>query len=213
LQAIFDLLPYCDTIADIGTDHGKLGCALLKADKCRRAWFTDLSAPSLSKARALAGKLDLSDRAEFFVGDGCAALSCAPDAAVIAGMGGGTIIHILENGLNKLQHSCLVLGAQSELVQLREFLCRNGFRIADEAVVREGDKLYVLIKAENGAEELSEAQLAAGPRLMEKRVGLTLEYYANMYKKAEFALNCAKKANKTDINKLETEAALWKSLL
>ena len=213
LKAIFNLLPDGGTVADIGTDHGKLGCELLTKNKCRRVWFTDISAPSLEKARLLAAKSGVSDRAEFFVGDGCEALPGSPDAAVIAGMGGGTIIHILENGLDKLRNACLVLGPQSELTDVRLFLSEHGLRITEETAVREADRLYVLIRAEAGEEKLDRAQLILGPCLRNKTDENARAYFELMFRKQAYALECCEKAGKTGLEDLKTEVELWKSLL
>ena len=63
LTALADLCPACRVFADIGTDHGRLGAYLLQVGRCRRALLTDISAPSLEKARKLIGALSLTNRA------------------------------------------------------------------------------------------------------------------------------------------------------
>ena len=84
LSEMIRMLPKCGIVADIGTDHGRLGAQLLLTGKCGKVWFSDISAPSLEKARGLIAQRGLQERAEFFVGDGARALPGAPDAAVIA---------------------------------------------------------------------------------------------------------------------------------
>ena len=77
LTALADLCPACRVFADIGTDHGRLGAYLLQVGRCDRALLTDISTPSLEKARKLIGALSLTDRAEFFVGNGALRLTQA----------------------------------------------------------------------------------------------------------------------------------------
>ena len=36
LRACADLIPACETVADVGTDHGYLGVFLLQSGVCRR---------------------------------------------------------------------------------------------------------------------------------------------------------------------------------
>ena len=54
LQAVLELTPRGEPVADIGCDHGRLACALLQRGA---PWVTavDISEPSLEKARRLAG--------------------------------------------------------------------------------------------------------------------------------------------------------------
>ena len=87
LRAIEDLAPACRCFADIGCDHGRLGAQMLLSGRAQRVWFTDISAPSIEKARVLIRKLGLSDRAVFRVGDGARALDQPPDAAASSGAG------------------------------------------------------------------------------------------------------------------------------
>ena len=51
LRAIEDLAPACRCFADIGCDHGRLGAQMLLSGRAQRVWFTDISAPSIEKAR------------------------------------------------------------------------------------------------------------------------------------------------------------------
>ena len=98
LSMIVRLVGSCERCADIGCDHGRLGAFLLQADRCKSVVLTDVSAPSLNKARRLIRDLGLEDRAEFAVGSGALALDAPVDCAVIAGMGGATIAAILREG-------------------------------------------------------------------------------------------------------------------
>ena len=47
LSEMIRMLPKCGIVADIGTDHGRLGAQLLLTGKCGKVWFSDISAPSL----------------------------------------------------------------------------------------------------------------------------------------------------------------------
>ena len=109
LSMIARLVGSCESCADIGCDHGRLGAFLLQSGQCRRVLLTDISAPSLEKARALMHGLGLTDRARFSVGNGALALDETPQVAVIAGMGGTTIARILREGRERLDGARLVL--------------------------------------------------------------------------------------------------------
>ena len=53
LAALAGLVPPCGYAADIGSDHGLLPAFLLENGICRGVAVTDLSAPSLEKAKEL----------------------------------------------------------------------------------------------------------------------------------------------------------------
>ena len=71
LSLIAELAGHCECYADIGCDHGRLGAFMLQNDLCHRAQLTDISEPSLKKARALIALLDRTgiDRARRGCGD------------------------------------------------------------------------------------------------------------------------------------------------
>lgn len=209
LKAIFDLLPECVVCADIGTDHGKLGCELLKTGKCREVWFTDISHDSLEKARHLAEEANLSSHAHFFEGDGAECLPGAPDAAVIAGMGAGTIIHILKNGMENLRGSTLILGANVDVSFLRRFLAENGFSIEDECAVTEGKKHYILIRAVPGVMQLTKEEEILGPILMRRKDPEVGIYAASRWNTIHKALESAGRSDTADTSEMEYELELW----
>ena len=93
LNKILELLPECDLLADVGCDHGILGVAALKQKKVQRIIFTDISAPSLQKAKIYAQQNGVFDRCDFILGDGLCGRKV--DCAVIAGMGAKEILKIL----------------------------------------------------------------------------------------------------------------------
>ena len=212
LAAICEMLPSCAVVADIGADHGRLGAQLILNGACERVWFSDISAESLQKARALIGRLGLSEKADFFVGDGANALPDAPNAAVIAGMGGATISGILENAGGKLDNTALVLQPNVGTTELRRTLERVGFRISDERIVRAGNRWYVLIRAERGEMRLSPREAVAGPVLLLKNDENFRLYAAFRKRVAEKALAGAKKSPNADTEALEFELSVWKGM-
>jgi len=145
LKAVLSLIDRCDVLADIGCDHGKLALAACKDGLCRVCLLSDISSGSLKKARQLFDKEGCGDKAEFFVGDGLSALSRQPDTCIIAGMGGYQIINIIKQSPFKCSTYILQPMKNSDL--LRAFLCRVGYSIVYDRVVRDGGKFYDIIKA------------------------------------------------------------------
>ncbi|MBQ1256335.1 MAG: SAM-dependent methyltransferase [Clostridia bacterium] len=213
LTKIIELLPETGIIADIGTDHGRLGAQLLLNNKCRKVWFSDISAPSLEKAKKLTERLNLSDRSEFFISDGAKAFPHAPDCAVIAGMGGATIAEIIKNAGDKLKGTHLVLQPNVYIYELRKALIGCGYRIKDEACVISAKRKYILISAEHGKEEYSEFELMAGPVLLKNKSEAFMEYARFRERVITKALKGIEESESADKTELEKELSVWKEIL
>ncbi|MBQ3667867.1 MAG: SAM-dependent methyltransferase [Clostridia bacterium] len=212
LNALISLTPNCETAADIGTDHGILGCELLERRICRRVWFSDISLASLAKARRLAQNKGLGERADFFIGDGAKPLPASPDAAIIAGMGGQMICHIIGDSIEKLKSTTLILGANTNLFELRLWLSQNAFKIEDEIAVCENRRYYVLMKAQSGCMNMSEDELHIGPVLIKKRDDESKAYFAHRSNCAKHALEQAFNSNEQIKQSLGKELERWQKL-
>ena len=213
LSMIARLVGRCECCADIGCDHGRLGAFLLQTDQCRRVQLTDLSEPSLKKARALIHGLNLLDRVRFSVGDGLLALEEAADAIVIAGMGGATIAGILCAGRDRLNGARLVLQPNVAAPQLRQALCRLHYAITDERVVQDGRRCYVILQAEPGKADYSLKELVVGPVLLERMPDELAPYAAFRLRVAKKALAGARASDDaSQQDPLEREVAIWEEV-
>ena len=174
LSALMDMIPQEGAVADIGCDHGRLACALLQRGQ-EKVYATDLSAPSLEKARRLAAKLGLEDRMVCCLGDGLTALNGEKASClVIAGMSAVTIQGILE----KAEDETLVLQPMMDMPSLRRYLTDHGWRIEDEDLVREERRFYPMLRAVRGEARCTEDELEFGPVLLRKRHPLLKDYWA-----------------------------------
>ena len=187
LSAIAEMLGSCVCCADIGSDHGRLGAFLLQNRRCARVCLTDVSAASLEKARKLIALTGLEERSAFYVGDVALALGEKVDAAVIAGMGGETIAGILERAQGKLDGARLILQPNVAAPELRRRMNACGWKIEQEALVRDGRRIYLILSAVQGEQSLNEQECAVGPVLLRVRPALLTDY-------AEFRLRVARKA-------------------
>ena len=176
LEMLLKLVPECTLCADIGTDHGYLGIELLKRGICKKVQFSDISAPSLDKARLHAAMAGLEDKAVFTVADGVDKMEKDAGAVIIAGMGADTILSIIENGRDKLGDAVLILEPNINPDMVRAALPKLGYRIADESMTKDNGRFYTAIRAEKGSEEYTGEQLLAGPRLLEKKPDVLKEY-------------------------------------
>ena len=136
-------------LADIGTDHGYLPVFLLSEGRVRRAVLSDINEGPLSSARENAEASGLSHLCEFYLTDGCHALSGlgVTDYAV-CGMGGELIAEIIEHAPHLKDPAVrLILQPMSRPEQLRAYLAAEGIDILSETFVQAAGKAYVCIHA------------------------------------------------------------------
>lgn len=136
--------------ADVGTDHGYLICYLINEGICTRGFATDINIKPLESARKLIREMDLENEIETVLTDGLKGLpEDEIDEVLICGMGGETIIGILEEAKwVKSEKVHLVLQPMSRADMLRRWLCENGWSIDAEKAVEVEKHLYTVISAD-----------------------------------------------------------------
>ena len=164
LRRALQMLRGSSTVADVGSDHGRLAVALLQQGAANRVIASDVSAPSLEKAKALARHCGTLGQMDFRVADGLQALVPGEaDAIVMAGMGGLVMRRILEEGEDSArQASRILLQPQGNLPELRTFLYQTGYTIESEGIELDNGRYYQLILAHSGPPAPIPAQWPAG---------------------------------------------------
>ena len=156
ISAVCSLIRPCGCLADIGCDHGLVARYALD-NGVKEVIAADISEGSLKKAKKL---LDGYPNVTYRLSDGFDGIEKKADVAVISGMGGRTIADILSRLTYKPQ---LILGAQHNQKELREFLIQNGYAIEEDFCVCDRGKFYDFMRANEGqSPPLSAAQLYYG---------------------------------------------------
>ena len=187
LRMVADLLPDAVRLADVGTDHAYLPAALMLEGKIPFAIAADLREGPLSRAKETVREYRLEGKIAFRLCDGLAGI--APDevdAVSIAGMGGETIAMILSAApWTRERGTALVLQPMSSMDELRVWLGRNGYRILEERLAREGDTLYTAMLVRAGeTEPMTAAEICAGKNTPDPLRGNWLEYWMNRTRRA-----------------------------
>ena len=149
LHQLAQLVPEGCRLTDVGTDHGYLPVALLQQGRITAAIASDIGAEPLEHARRTALQYGVDD-IDFRL---CAGLSdVAPeetDVIVIAGMGGETIISILQDApwTADGQHR-LLLQPMTKAAALRHWLADNGYTFTDEHLVEDKGRIYPILCVE-----------------------------------------------------------------
>lgn len=155
LDALLALVEPVQALADIGSDHGLLPARLLKEGLVGRAIATDISAPSLGKAQGLLSANFDESAFETRLGDGLAPLEEGEvQALVLAGMGGVLISEILREKPDLISGlDYLILQPMQGQEDLFSWLNEEGFCLLDQALIREGDHFYPILKVKKGNQE------------------------------------------------------------
>ena len=182
------LAPACQVGADIGSDHGKMAVTLLQHNICKRVIATDISAPSLAKARKAARTFGLEEYLDLKVGNGLFPIEKEEvDIAIIAGMGGELISKILLEG-DAIARSMkgLLLQPMQHAARLRFYLRSHEWRIEDESICREGRRVYEWMRIAPGTADNYPAEFEhpenepgvideIGPLLFQRKDPLAIE--------------------------------------
>lgn len=146
LETIFSEIMPCSSFADVGCDHGYIAKAVLDSGKCHDVTISDISAPSLEKAKKLLKRYIDSGMARAVVCDG---LKLVPECEVvlIAGMGGEEIIKIIKE--SPFLPKRLILSPMKNQDKVRFFLQNNGYGITKDYTFSD-ERFYQIICAESG---------------------------------------------------------------
>ena len=175
LKMIASLVPPCDSLCDIGTDHAYVAIYLAKKGIAQKIIAADINKGPLMQAEKNIAAFEVSDKVETRLSNGFSAIEKGEvECCIIAGMGGETIAEILEN-----EKGCkyFVLQMQTAHKDLRKYLSTHGYTIRKEAVCREGNKMYTALLATRGeSKKLNDTEMEIGPRLIEEKPPLFYDY-------------------------------------
>lgn len=147
LQTITNFVPPGARLGDIGTDHAYLPLALVADGKITGAVAIDVHKGPYQSALKAVNSAGFADRIDVRFGDGLEPLVPGEvDTVVLAGMGGVTILEILNNKPEVLHEvSTLILQPQGAEGRVREDLSSRGWLLKDEVLVEETDRVYTVI--------------------------------------------------------------------
>lgn len=221
-------------VADVGTDHAYLPVHLVGTGRVPRAVASDRMPGPLEAARRTVAAAGLADRVELRLGDGLQVLQPGEVATVVlAGMGGSLMARILGARpavLASLRR--LVLQPNTGEEGLRRWLAARGWRLADEGLVEDAGRIYVVMAAEPArpgepaarpeaageavarpeAGAPAEADFLLGPHLRRRGGELFRRHVAAELARARQALAGARRARRPDSEKLAALARRVKLL-
>lgn len=179
-----------DRVADIGCDHGYLGIYLLQNRIAQWVIAADINEMPLHSAMRNGEKYGVKDKMRFYLSDGARNIPRDFDTLVCAGMGGDTMIAILEEAswLKDARYR-LILQCQSKRPELRQWLYNNGYRIQRETLAEDGKFIYPVTEVvwEPG-EHITPAACYITPQLLEDGSPLLPAFYERVRRRLELTV-------------------------
>ncbi|EHK2326456.1 TPA: SAM-dependent methyltransferase [Clostridium perfringens] len=220
LKRIAEHVDKCESVADIGTDHGYIPIYLVKEGICKKAIASDINKGPIEKAKVNVAFEGVSDKVKCLLGPGLNPLKVGEvNGVILAGMGGNLTRDILLADMDKVKkYDFIILQPAQNPEVLREFLYKNDYEIIDEDLIKDEGRFYELFKVKynENSEKLvfeDELEYEVSPLLREKGHPLFKEFIEEKINRCETILSFIKedteaaKKRKSDleekINKLK----------
>ncbi|MDM0445495.1 class I SAM-dependent methyltransferase [Clostridium perfringens] len=220
LKRIAEHVDKCESVADIGTDHGYIPIYLVKEGICKKAIASDINKGPIEKAKVNVAFEGVSNRVKCLLGPGLNPLKVGEvNGVILAGMGGNLTRDILLADMDKVKkYDFIILQPAQNPEVLREFLYKNDYEIIDEDLIKDEGRFYELFKVKynENSEKLvfeDELEYEVSPLLREKGHPLFKEFIEEKINRCETILSFIKedteaaKKRKSDleekINKLK----------
>lgn len=143
LAMILGLVNACETLADVGSDHGYLALEALKTHKAIRVIAADVRKGPLKQAQKTFAEANVFDHVDFILSDGIQAIPDPIDCVVISGMGAELILKIITQDLERFKRiPQLVVQSNSKQHELRTQMAKLGFSMIAETITL--DKHYYI---------------------------------------------------------------------
>ncbi len=148
LNWILEYVDKCNTVMDVGTDHGYIPIYLVKNKIVEKAIASDINKDPLQKAKINASLDGVIDKIDLRLGGGLSPLKKNEvQGVIIAGMGGNLIRDILEKDINKVRKlDYLILQPAQNPEVLREYLYNSNYEILNEDLCFDEGQFYELFK-------------------------------------------------------------------
>lgn len=199
LKRIAEHVDKCESIADIGTDHGYIPIYLVKEGICEKAIASDINKGPIEKAKVNVAFEGVSDKVKCLLGPGLNPLKVGEvNGVILAGMGGNLTRDILLADMPKVKkYDFLILQPAQNPEVLREFLYKNNYEIIDEDLIKDEGRFYELFKVKynEDSEKLifeDELDYEISPILRKKEHPLFKEFIEEKINRCETILNFIK---------------------
>ena len=186
LKAISEYIDEEDKLIDVGCDHALTDIYLCEQYPNLHVIASDIHEGALKNATNYIKKYKMDKRISLRLGDGLTIVNADEiDTILISGMGYHTIKDILSNETKMTNIKKIIIQSNTDIVKLRKFVIKLGFKITREKLVKDNDIIYTVIEFKKGSEKYSYEEIYFGPRILDNKDDLFYEYYSKKLLKYE----------------------------
>ena len=177
LDCVASLVENNKSIIDIGCDHALLSIYIALNKEPKKIIASDNKEGPLVGAKENITKYKVEDKVKIKLGDGVDPIEEDIDTIIISGMGGLNMIGILKYKTALFKNvDTIILSPNSDVDVVRREICKLGFYIDDEKLVKENNFVYQMIKFKRGKKHYKKVEYLLGPILLEKKEELFIEH-------------------------------------
>lgn len=216
LKTIGDFVNSNDKVIDVGCDHALLSIYIY-LNKTKNIIASDINSNPLKEAHKNLCKYNLNDKLELKISNG---LECFEgnefDTIVIAGMGGMTIIDILNSGIKKLYNTKkIIIQSNKDIPKIRKFIVKLGYIIDNEKLIKENNIIYTIIvfKKSNKKVKYGQIDYIIGPILKNSKDKIFIDFINSEIIKKENILKKLPQKYDREIKNLKKEIGLLQNLM
>ncbi|TQR18569.1 tRNA (adenine(22)-N(1))-methyltransferase [Psychrobacillus soli] len=169
-------------LADIGSDHAYLPCYLVHTGIITQGIAGEVVKGPFESAQKQVRSEGLEKQIDVRFGNGLEVIQPTDkvQTITIAGMGGPLIASILEAGKEKLKTvENLILQPNVHAKAIRDWAQKENWKIVNETILEEHDKIYEIIVLQKGQMQLTEQELLVGPFLTKEKSAIFHKKWSN----------------------------------
>lgn len=180
LETVASLVLENRSIIDIGCDHALLSIYVALNKNPKKVIASDNKKGPLHHAKENIDKYKVSDKVKIKLGDGVDPIEKDIDTIVISGMGGMNIVGILKYKTDFFKNvDTIILSPNTDSDFVRREICKLGFYIEDEKLVKDNKIIYPVIRFKRGKRRYRKIDYILGPILINRKDELFIEYLNN----------------------------------
>lgn len=149
LETIVEMCDYCDTIIDVGTDHGKVPITLANLGLAKRVIAIDNKKGPLKSCEENANLFLTNDSVQFetLLSEGLSKVDKKLECAIlITGIGYDNMKEILDD-IDERNYKYLILSPHTKVDKFIEFLESKNIKVVENIQMIEDKKKYNILKA------------------------------------------------------------------
>lgn len=180
LITVAGMIEDCESLVDVGTDHGYIPIFLLNNKKVSYAIASDINKGPIDKAKKNINIYNLKNSIQCRLGGGLTTVEKGEvEVAIISGMGGNLIRDIIEERFEvfkSLKYAILQPVQNPEV--LRKYIYDRGLRILEEKILKDEGVYYQILKVkyDNNPKDVDEIIYEVGEEELSTSKNERIEY-------------------------------------